>query len=254
MINLKTPAEIKKMRVSGQVVAQVLQLLREEIRPGITTGKLNSIAEEETKRRNAIPVFKNYPHHRGRRPFPGVICTSINEEVVHGIPGPRALEEGDIVSIDFGVLLNGYAGDAAVTVAVGEVKSEIKQLLKVTEEALMRGIEEARVGNRLGAVSHAIQTHVEQAGFAVVRDYVGHGIGRQMHEEPPVPNYGKAKQGPALQVGMALAIEPMVNLGTYSVYTQGDDWTVVTRDGKPSAHFEHTIVVGEQGPDILTLL
>ncbi|MDD4170931.1 MAG: type I methionyl aminopeptidase [Syntrophomonas sp.] len=254
MINLKTPGEIKKMRVSGQAVAQVLQILKQEIRPGITTGQLNSIAEEEAKKRNAIAVFKNYPHPRGMRPFPGAICASINEEVVHGIPGKRKLQEGDIISIDFGVIVDGFAGDAAITVAVGEVKPEIMQLIRVTEEALMKGIEQAQAGNRLGAVSHTVQTYAENAGFSVVRDYVGHGIGRKMHEDPPVPNYGKAERGPALQVGMALAIEPMVNLGTYSVYTKGDEWTVVTRDGKHSAHFEHTIVVGEQGPEILTLI
>lgn len=254
MINIKSTSEINKMRVSGQVVAQVLQILKEEIRPGITTGKLNSIAEEEAKKRNALAVFKNYPNARGSRPFPGAICTSVNEEVVHGIPGKRVLKEGDIISIDFGVIVDGFAGDAAITVAVGEVEPQIKKLIEVTEEALMKGIEQARVGNRLGAISHNIQAYTEKAGFSVVRDYVGHGIGRKMHEDPPVPNYGNADRGPALQAGMALAIEPMVNLGTYSVYTKGDEWTVVTRDGKYSAHFEHSIVIGDQGPEILTLI
>jgi len=254
MINIKSTSEIDKMRVSGQVVAQVLQILKEEIRPGITTGKLNSIAEEEAKKRNALAVFKNYPNARGLRPFPGAICTSVNEEVVHGIPGKRILKEGDIISIDFGVIVDGFAGDAAITVAVGEVEPQIKKLIEVTEEALMKGIEQARVGNRLGAISHNIQAYTEKAGFSVVRDYVGHGIGRKMHEDPPVPNYGNADRGPALQAGMALAIEPMVNLGTYSVYTKGDEWTVVTRDGKYSAHFEHSIVIGDQGPEILTLI
>lgn len=254
MINIKRPSEIDKMRKSGQVVAQVLQILKHEIKPGITTGRLNSIAEEEAKKRNALAVFKNYPHPRGILPFPGAICTSINEEVVHGIPGKRVLQEGDIISIDFGVIFDGFAGDAAITVAVGEVEPQISKLIRVTEEALMKGIEQARVGNRLGKVSNAIQVYAENAGFSVVRDYVGHGIGRKMHEDPPVPNYGKADRGPTLQAGMTLAIEPMVNLGTYSVYTKGDEWTVVTRDGKHSAHFEHSIVIGDQGPEILTLI
>lgn len=254
MIHIKTPGEIDKMRKSGRVVAQVLQILKQEIKPGITTGKLNSIAEEETKKRNAIAVFKNYPHSKGILPFPGAICASVNEEVVHGIPGKRVLQEGDIISIDFGVIFDGFAGDAAITVAVGEIDPEVARLLLVTEEALMKGIDQARVGNRLGDVSHAIQAHVEDAGFSVVRDYVGHGIGRNMHEDPPVPNYGKPDRGIALKAGMALAIEPMVNLGTYSVYTKGDEWTVVTRDGKHSAHFEHSIAIKDQGPEILTLI
>jgi methionine aminopeptidase, type I len=254
MIHIKTPGEIDKMRKSGRVVAQVLQILKQEIKPGITTGRLNSIAEEEAKKRNAIAVFKNYPHPKGILPFPGAICASVNEEVVHGIPGKRVLQEGDIISIDFGVIVDGFAGDSAITVAVGEVDPEVARLILVTEEALMKGIDQARVGNRLGDISHAIQAHVENAGFSVVRDYVGHGIGRNMHEDPPVPNYGKPDRGTALKAGMALAIEPMVNLGTYSVYTKGDEWTVVTRDGKHSAHFEHSIAIKDQGPEILTLI
>lgn len=254
MIYIKTPSEIQKMRRSGQVVAQILQILRKEVRPGISTGQLNKLAEEETRKRNAIALFKNYPHPRGTRPFPGAICASVNEEVVHGIPGRRKLKEGDIISIDFGVMLDGFAGDAAVTVPVGDITPAVQKLLDVTEEALMKGIEQALAGNRLGAVSHAVQEHVEQAGFSVVRDFVGHGIGRSMHEDPPIPNYGKAERGPVLQPGMALAIEPMVNMGSYSVVTKMDDWTVITIDGKPSAHFEHTIVVSDQGPEILTLI
>jgi methionyl aminopeptidase len=254
MINLKSPGEIVKMRKSGRVVAEVLQMLKNEIKPGITTGELNSIAVTEAKKRNARAVFMNYPHPRGIRPFPGAICASVNEEVVHGIPGKRVLREGDIISIDFGVLVDGYAGDAAITVAVGEVDPQVQRLIEVTKEALMVGIEQARAGNRLGKISHAIQTYTEAAGFSVVRDYVGHGIGRNMHEDPPVPNFGRPDRGPLLQTGMALAIEPMINLGTYSVYTKGDEWTVVTRDGKQSAHFEHSIVIGDQGPEILTLI
>jgi methionyl aminopeptidase len=254
MINLKSPGEIDKMRVAGRVVAQVLNILRKQVRPGISTDKLNAIAEEETIKRNALAVFKNYPHPRGGKPFPGAICASVNEEVVHGIPGSRVLQEGDIISIDFGVIVDGFAGDAAITVAVGELEPQVKKLITVTEEALMKGIEQARLGNRLGSISHTIQTYAEGAGFSIVRDFVGHGIGRKMHEDPPVPNYGKPDQGPALKVGMALAIEPMVNIGTYRVYTKGDEWTVITKDGKHSAHFEHSIVIGDQGPEILTLI
>lgn len=254
MITLKNPAEIERMRVSGRVVAEVLQILREQIRPGVTTGQLNAIAEAESKKRRARTVFKNYPHPRGMRPFPGAICTSVNEEVVHGIPGSRILREGDIISIDFGVIVDGFAGDAAITVAVGEVDPQVERLLRVTEAALLRGIEQALAGNRLGHISSAIQAYVEEAGFSVVRDYVGHGIGRNMHEDPPVPNYGKAERGPTLQRGMTLAIEPMVNMGTYGVCTKGDEWTVVTRDGKHSAHFEHSIAIGDHGPEILTLV
>ena len=254
MISLKNPQEIEKMRVSGRVVAEILQILKEQIRPGITTGYLNGIAEAEAQKRKAHAVFKNYPHPRRIRPFPGAICTSINEEVVHGIPGKRVLQEGDIISIDFGVMVDGYAGDAAITVGVGNVQPELEKLMRVTEEALLKGIEQARVGNRLGHISHTIQTHVEEAGFSVVRDYVGHGIGRNMHEDPPIPNYGRAERGPTLQKGMTLAIEPMVNLGTYGVYTKGDEWTVVTQDGKHSAHFEHSVAIGDQGPLILTLI
>jgi len=254
MITLKTPREMDKMKVSGQIVAEILQILKEQIRPGITTSYLNQIAETEAKKRKARAVFKNYPHPRGSKPFPGAICTSINEEVVHGIPGKRVLQEGDIISIDFGVMVDGFAGDAAITVPVGKVEPEVEKLIRITEEALQKGIEQAQVGNRLGHISNAIQTYVEGAGFSVVRDYVGHGIGRSMHEDPPIPNYGQALRGPTLQRGMTLAIEPMVNLGTYSVYTKGDEWTVVTRDGKHSAHFEHSIAISDQGPVILTLV
>lgn len=253
MISIKGPDAISKMRVSGQIVAGVLSKLESKIRPGITTADLNALAEEEARRNNAIPVFKNYPNPRGGRPFPGIICASINEEVVHGIPGPRALLDGDIISIDFGVMVNGFAGDAAITVAVGDVDPQVRKLVEATEESLMRGIGQARVGQRLGKVSSAIQTYAESQGFSVVRDFVGHGIGKQMHEDPPVPNYGKPDHGPILKEGMTIAIEPMLNMGSHYVYTKDDEWTVVTRDGKPSAHFEHSIVISEIGPEILTL-
>ncbi|HWP97412.1 MAG TPA: type I methionyl aminopeptidase [Syntrophomonadaceae bacterium] len=253
MIILKKRDEIEKMRKAGQLVAQVLSLLEKEAKPGVTTAALNALAESQCKKHKAIPVFKNYPHARGGVAFPGVICASINEEVVHGIPGSRTLQEGDIISIDFGVLLNGYAGDSAITVAVGSIAPEILQLIKVTEESLMLGIKEAIPGNRLGQVSNAIQNYAESHGFSVVRDFVGHGIGRQMHEEPPVPNFGKADRGPTLKEGMTLAIEPMINMGTYRVYTKPDGWTVITADKGCSAHFEHTVAITEQGPEILTL-
>lgn len=253
MITIKTADEIEKMRVSGQVVAQVLSGLKQMIEPGVTTGDLNAMAEEECRKRGAIPVFKNYPNFITGRPFPGCICASVNEEVVHGIPGPRKLKEGDIISIDFGVLVDGFAGDSAITVAVGKVEPMVAKLIQVTEEALLKGVEQAIPGRRLGVVSNAIQTYAEQAGFSVVRDFVGHGIGREMHEDPSVPNFGRQDRGPVLQVGMALAIEPMVNMGTYHVYTRMDEWTVATRDGKPSAHFEHTIIIRDNGPEILTL-
>ncbi|MDO4539912.1 MAG: type I methionyl aminopeptidase [Syntrophomonadaceae bacterium] len=254
MIKFKRADEIARMRRSGQLVARVLEEIRVKAEPGITTGELNAIAEEMTLQAGAVPVFRNYPHpHRGK-PFPGAICASVNEEVVHGIPGHRKLQAGDIISIDFGVILNGYAGDAAITIAVGDVAPEVLKLLKVTEEALMKGINAARVGSRIGAVSYAVQQHVESHGFSVVRDYVGHGIGKAMHEDPPVPNYGREGQGPRIKAGMALAIEPMVNLGGFEVYTAADDWTVRTADGKPSAHFEHSIAVRDSGPEILTLL
>lgn len=253
MILIKTPEQIAKMRVAGQVVAQVLKILESKVAPGITTAYLNQIAEEECRKRGAIPVFKNYPNFRGGRPFPGAICASVNNEVVHGIPGSRVLKEGDIISIDFGVIVDGFAGDSALTVAVGEVDPEVRKLIQVTEESLMRGIKQAKAGNRLGMVSNAIQTYAEKNGFSVVREFVGHGIGAEMHEEPPVPNYGRQDRGPTLKAGMALAIEPMVNMGSKDVYTDGDEWTVVTRDGAYSAHFEHTIVIGDKEPEILTL-
>lgn len=253
MIITKTPDEIEKMRAAGQVVARVLRILEAKIAPGVSTGELNAIAEEECKKNNAIPVFKNYPNPRGGRPFPGAICTSINEEVVHGIPGNTMLKEGDIISIDFGVLLDGFAGDSALTVPVGDVDPQVMKLIRVTEESLMKGIQQARVGNRLGMVSSSIQHYAEKNGFSVVRDFVGHGIGRNMHEDPPIPNYGRSDRGPTLKEGMALAIEPMLNTGSYQVYTKLDEWTVVTRDGGYSAHFEHTVVVTHRGPEILTL-
>ena len=253
MITLKTRDDIVRMRAAGQLVAQVLSMLESQVKPGITTASLNALAEEECQKRGAIPVFKNYPNSRGGPAFPGAICASVYEEVVHGIPGTRVLKEGDVLSIDFGVLLDGFAGDSAITVPVGEVDPQVARLLQVTEESLMKGIQQALPGHRLGKISHAVQDWAEKNGFSVVREYVGHGIGQAMHEDPPIPNYGRPDRGPVLKEGMTLAIEPMLNMGTYKVFTKIDDWTVVTQDGKCSAHFEHTVAVTSHGPEILTL-
>jgi len=247
MINLRTKEEIEKLRRSNRLVAQALLKVREAIRPGVTTAELDRIAEETIRKGGGRPAFKGY------RGYPANLCVSVNEEVVHGIPGPRRLQEGDIVSLDLGVLMDGYYGDAAITVPVGKVSEEAQKLIEVTEEALHKGIEKARVGNRLYDISHAIQSWVESFGFSVVRDFVGHGIGRQLHEEPQVPNFGPPNQGPRLMVGMVLAIEPMVNAGGWQVRVREDGWPVVTADGSLSAHFEHTIAITEEGPDILSL-
>ncbi len=248
MIILKSAREIEIMREAGRIVARALEEVRKAVEPGVMTGELDEVARKAIVKEKAIPAFK------GLYGFPGNICLSVNSEVVHGIPGKRRLKEGDIVSADIGALVNGYNGDAALTFPVGKVSEEAANLLKVTEESLYKGIEAAVAGNRLGAVSNAIQKHAESFGFGVVRDYVGHGIGRKMHEEPQIPNHGPADQGPVLKTGMVLAIEPMINLGTYKVKTLGDNWTVVTLDGKLSAHFEHTVAITEAGPEILTRL
>lgn len=246
MIELKNPAQIERMRKAGKIVADTLELMRETVRPGITTGELDRLAEEYILKCGAIPTFKGY------NGFPSALCTSVNEEVVHGFPGLRTLQSGDIISIDCGATFDGYVGDSAITLAVGEISEDLQKLLRVTEEALMLGIPQAIKGNRLHDISHAIQTYVEAHGLSVVRDYVGHGIGRAMHEDPQIPNYGKPGRGPRLEIGMVLAIEPMINLGTYEVRTLSDHWTVVTKDGKASAHFEHTVAITENGPEILT--
>ncbi|MDK2785171.1 MAG: methionyl aminopeptidase [Bacillota bacterium] len=248
MIILKSPQEIDIMRAAGRLTALTIAELKRAIRPGVTTAELDALAEDFITRHGGIPAFKGY------QGFPGSICASINEEVVHGIPGLRQVKSGDIISIDIGAIVDGYVGDAAFTAPVGEVSEEALELLRVTEEALYRGIAEARPGRRLSDISHAIQAHAEKAGFSVVRDYVGHGIGTKMHEDPPVPNYGPPGRGPRLQVGMVLAIEPMVNRGTYEVRVLPNGWTVVTADGSLSAHFEHTVAITEAGPEILTRL
>ncbi|HHT50251.1 MAG TPA: type I methionyl aminopeptidase [Eubacteriaceae bacterium] len=246
MIILKSPNEIEIMKKAGRVVAEVHEILKETVMPGITTKELDRIAEEHIRKSNALPAFKGY------NGFPASICTSINEEVVHGIPGSRILVEGDIISIDIGAIVDGYYGDAAKTYPVGKVSLENKRLIEVTRESFFEGIKFAQEGYRLSDISNAIQKYVEKNGFSVVRDYVGHGIGQNMHEDPPIPNYGKAGTGPRLKAGMVLAIEPMVNMGTYHVRTLNDNWTVVTIDKKPSAHYENTIAITQEGPEILT--
>lgn len=240
--------EIDKIRVSAQLVAMTLREMGRNVRPGITTAELDRIAESFIRDHGARPAFKGY------RGFPASICPSVNEEVVHGIPGPRELREGDIIGIDVGVEKGGFYGDAALSFAVGEVSDEARRLLDVTRESLMQGISQARPGNRVGDISNAVQSYVERQGFSVVRALVGHGIGREMHEEPAVPNFGPAGRGPRLMTGLVLAIEPMVNTGGYDVITRSDGWTVATKDGGLSAHFEHTVAVGPDGPEILSVL
>ncbi len=247
MIILRSSREIEQLRKANAIVAEVLEKLRKAVAPGVATSELDQITEDVILSRGAIPAFKGY------RGFPRSACISINEQVVHGIPDSRKLKEGDIVSIDVGTNLRGYFGDAAITLPVGEVDRQGKALLEVTEKALAIGIEKARVGNRLFDISHAIQTWVESHGFSVVRDFVGHGIGQSLHEEPQIPNFGPPHQGPRLEQGMIFALEPMVNEGTYEVKILPDGWTVVTADGKRSAHFEHTIAVTDDGPEVLTL-
>ncbi|MBB6631778.1 type I methionyl aminopeptidase [Clostridium algidicarnis] len=247
MIIIKTHEEIQYMRQAGKVVGDTLLKLEEIVRPGITTAKIDEIAEEFITKQGAKPSFKGYGG------FPASICTSINEEVVHGIPTNRVLNEGDIISIDCGAILNGYQGDAARTIPVGKVSSEIMKLIEVTKESFFKGVEKAVVGNRLTDISHAVQQHIENNKFSVVRDYVGHGIGRDMHEEPQIPNFGKPGKGPKLVSGMVLAIEPMVNIGGFKVITKPNGWTVVTVDGSLSAHYENTVAILNEGPEILTL-
>lgn len=248
MIYLKSKSEVDKIRRSGRIVAELLNLLEKQIRPGITTKELDKFAEEFIISHGAKPSFKGYYG------YPGSLCTSINEEVVHGIPGDRILKEGDIISIDCGVFYEGFHSDAARTFAVGHISEEAKRLIDITEKSFYEGIKYARAGNRIGDISNAIQTFVESNGYSVVRDYVGHGIGKELHEEPPVPNYGKAGRGPKLAVGMVLAIEPMVNMGTFAVIELDDGWTVVTADKKLSAHYENTIAILENGPELLTII
>jgi len=247
MHELKNKSEIVYIRQACRIVSELLSYLSEITKPGVTTLWLDSRAEDFIKKKGGVPAFKNY------NGFPSSICTSINEEVIHGIPSGQRIGEGDILSIDVGVNKAGYYGDAAVTLPVGQVEPELLRLLSVTDEALYAGIERAVADNHVGDISRAVQETVERDGFSVVRDFVGHGVGKELHEEPPIPNYKTPGRGPLLVPGMTLAIEPMVNMGTYEVEIKEDNWTVVTKDGRPSAHFEHTILISEHGSEILTM-
>jgi methionyl aminopeptidase len=254
MIQLKSSAELERMRVAGRHVAEILLALRERVRPGMTTGELDDLARREIRSRGLVSSFLDYAPG-GAPPYPGVVCTSINEEIVHGIPGQRVLRSGDLLKIDFGAICEGFHGDSAVAVAVGgddALDGEARRLREVTRLALWAGIEKMRPGNRLGDVSSAVQQTVEAEGFSVVRQFVGHGIGRAMHEPPPVPNFGKSGRGQRLRVGMVLAIEPMVNAGSFDVKMLDDGWTAITADGRMSCHYEHTVAITEDGPEVLT--
>jgi len=246
-IELKGPEEIALMRQAGRAVAEVLDMLRQEIRPGLMLKKLDDIVRREFAKRKVVPTFLNY------QGYPARACVSLNDEVVHGIPDSRILQEGDIVSIDLGATYKGFVGDAAITVGVGRISPVAESLVRVTEEALWQGIKAAKAGARLGQISAAIQTHAEGNGFSVVREYVGHGVGRSMHEEPQVPNFGPPDRGPLLQKGMTLALEPMVTAGNWQTKKDSDGWTVRTADGSLAAHFEHTIVITEGEAEALTL-
>lgn len=252
MIYIKTKKEIDFIRESCKIVAETLKLVANNIHPGVVTIELDRIAEDYILSNNAKAAFKGYSQ-AGSYDYPASICVSIDNEVVHGIPSDRTLKEGEIVSIDVGVLKNGYFGDAAISIAVGEISTEKRRLLDVTEKSLYEGIREAKLSNRIQDISSAIQYYVESNGFSVVKDLCGHGVGKYLHEEPAVPNYGKRGTGPKLKKGMTIAIEPMVNTGTYKVRTAKDGWTVVTEDGLPSAHFEHTILISNGSPEILTV-
>lgn len=248
MIILKTRREIEIMRKAGRLVAQSHELVRKYIKPGVTTKELDQMVEDFLRSQNAIPTFKGYGG------FPYSICASVNEEVVHGFPSSRKLIEGDIVSIDIGATFEGYVGDSAKTFLVGEVDDEKRRLVEATRQSFYEGIKYAKTSYRLSDISHAVQQYAESQGFSVVRDYVGHGVGKNMHESPQIPNFGKPGKGPRLQVGMVLAIEPMINAGTYNVKVLDNNWTVVTTDGKPSAHYEHTVAITDGEPELLTVL
>lgn len=248
MIICKSAREIELMREAGKIVALTHAELAKAVEPGITTKELDRIAERTIRQNGAEPSFKGY------NGFPASICASVNEELVHGIPSKRTLIEGDIISIDIGAYIHGFHGDAAVTLSVGQISLEADELLRVTEASLYAGIEMIRIGNRLSDISHAVQSYAEAAGYSIVRDYVGHGIGRAMHEDPQIPNFGAPRRGPRLKKGMVLAVEPMLNAGSYHVKTLLDNWTVVTVDSRLCAHFEHTIAITDDGPEILTKL
>jgi len=246
MIIGKSQKEIDKMRAAGQLVGRVLQQLRGMVAPGITTLDVDRAAEKMIRDAGAYPTFKGY------NGFPFSICASVNEQVVHGFPSEYELKEGDIFSIDVGATLDGFVGDTATTVGVGQVSDDRLRLMRVTEESLQLAIEQCRAGNHLGDIGFAVQSHAEAHGYSIVRDYVGHGIGRKMHEDPQIPNYGKPGKGPKIKAGYVFALEPMVNMGSLHTRTLKDGWTVVTVDGQPSAHFEHTVAITEEGPEVLT--
>lgn len=250
-IPIKTRRELDTMRVSARHVAEILMELRELARPGVTTGELGEAAARSIERRGVRSSFLGYGPH-GLPKYPACVCTSVNEEVVHGIPGPRKLEDGDILSLDFGVICDGFHGDSAVTIPIGTIPESTRRLLDTTRQALYDGIAQLVPGNRLSDVGHAVQGRAEGAGYTVVRQFVGHGIGRALHEPPQIPNFGEPGRGPRLRPGMVFAIEPMVNVGTHEVELLEDEWTAVTADRALSAHFEHTIAITDDGPDVLT--
>ena len=251
MIFLKTEDEIELMRAANLLVGDTLAEIAKMVKPGVTTVQMNSVAEEYIRDHGAVPTFLGFPNPYGG-PFPASICTSVNDVVVHGVPNDTPLEEGDIVSVDCGTLLNGFNGDSCYTFCVGEVSEEVKALLKTTKESLYKGIEAALPGKRIGDIGASVQEHCTKAGYGVVREFVGHGIGREMHEEPPVPNYGRRGNGPMIKNGMCIAIEPMITMGEPAVYMMPDRWTIKTRDGKFAAHYEHTIAIHNGKFDILS--
>jgi methionyl aminopeptidase len=252
VILIKSKKEIDYIRESCRIVAETLQLLKANVKPGITTLELDKIAEDYIRSNNALPAFKGYSQG-GAPGFPGSICSSVDDEVVHGIPSSRTLKVGEIVSLDIGVLKNGFFGDAALTVAVGNISDDKTKLMEVTERSLQLGIEQAIAGNKVHDISNAVQVYVEANGFSIVRDLCGHGVGKFLHEDPSIPNFGRKGTGPKLKNGMTLAIEPMVNAGKYDVITAKDGWTIITADGSTSAHFEHTILINNNLPEILTI-
>jgi methionyl aminopeptidase len=255
MIVIKSERELALMRDAGKIVAELLQELKEAIRPGVTTAQLDKKASDVLKKHSATSPFYNYPNHeRGKRPFPGQICASVNEELVHGVPGSRILKDGDIIKIDCGAIYKGWIADGAWTFPVGQISAEAAKLLEVTEGALYASIKEARDGNRTGDMAHALQEYVEGHGFNVVREYVSHGVGRRLHEDPQITNYGDAGSGSKLRQGMTIAVEPMVLVGSYKTKVLPDQWTVAAKDGKLTAHFEHTIAVTDGEAEILTKL
>ena len=255
MIQIKSDSEVAMMREAGLVVGRTLAALRAAARPGVTTAELDELAETSIREAGAVPSFKGYQPHPAVPPFPGSICASVNDEIVHGIPGPRVLRDGDVVSIDCGAILDGWHGDAALTVAVGEVPEEVRELLRVCEESMWRGFAAARLGGRVSDISHAVESYVRsQGGYGIVEEYGGHGIGTEMHQEPHVLNYGRPGRGPRLQKGLVLAVEPMLTLGSRHTRELDDHWTVSTTDGKVAAHFEHTFTLTDDGPWVLTAL